>query len=282
MIRLSEHKRNNFQTCRFKYKMSLEWQAKIKPYPMALGILVQDALMVWDLTGDEDKAVDAMLKSLEKIEVEEPDKLLEEASYLLDGYFNKYRDTLDISLATEIPFGKKDAKLKVFLAPGVEFTGRMDGISSQVGISWVKERKTSGQAPGQFWKKYELDPQSIGYVYAARQLFPDFPVKGVMIDAIFRQNYKNPEPKYERQFFEIGDDILNRWHEMMIQLAQDMEEAKAKDTYYSNWGACHAYFGECEYWGYCTSKYNQAVLESTHAKIERESQKGSTDLRVIQ
>lgn len=277
MIRLSEHKRNNFQTCRLKYKLKLEYQEKEKGYPLALGIVVQAALASWDLDRNETKAVEAAFKSIEGIVVEKGDELLEEAVSLLDVYWTKYRDTLNKPLATETSFGRRDSKYKVLIAPDIEHSGRFDGIDEYVGKLYVKERKVTGQQPGNFWKAYDLHPQSIGYVYAARQIYgeviADLPLVGYEVDAIFRANYKSPEPKCERRYFEVSSEVMNRWHTSMIGLGGEVERAHKEDNFFPNWGACHAYYGECEFFQYCSSNLDQAVLLSTHEKIDWEKVK---------
>lgn len=273
IITLRNHKRNYFQTCRKKFDLLSKWETKEKPFALALGIAVHAGIEVWDLKKDDDKALEACLNEIETISLDEKEELQEQAARLLFGYFDKYRDDTSVTfISAETEFGSGSSSTKVLIAPGVEYEGRMDGMRSHNSRLLVKETKTTSLWPDAFFRKYEFDPQAIGYVFSAKQLYEQ-EVYGVLVDAIFKPIYKRPEPVYEQRVVRITPEMLSRWQEMMIHTAGQIREAQEKGLFYESWDACHAYYGLCEFWGFCTTG-EMAVLEGTHKRIGEDSNAG--------
>ena len=250
---LRNHEIDNFLICRRKYLLKHEgWVEKDRDENLAIGSAVHAALAHWVFKHDEPKAMQLAFEDLGTMESE----LADHTYLVLADYFSKYKNDPATPVATE-------TDLVVPLIPDlVEIGMRTDGLVSYEGGIWVKETKTSGQPRATFWKRFLLDRQTQEYLWGWRQR-SDLPIKGVMVDALFKPNQRNPEPAFERQFFTPTDWEIERWVRETRAIAYDLIRATENNEFYGS-GRCQQYGKWCEFYDYCTTQENSVVLQSTH------------------
>lgn len=247
-----------FLQCPFKYKIKAQgWQERDKPDKLTIGTAVHAGLATWSLTIDEAKACADAFALLG-----EDDDLTDLVFLLLNGYFRKYRDDRLTMVCAETEFS---VPLLTQVQHGVEVSCalRIDGLVQYDEKYWILERKTTAMAPGNFWHLYRLNRQATGYLWASRIKF-ELPIAGVCIDAVFKPNYKTPEPKYERRFLTNCD--TEAWYKDTVQIVGAMLEAERKDEFYKTWACFSRYNSACELLEYCAGGELIEILNSTHVE----------------
>lgn len=259
MLQVRNSTISNFSRCKLKYKMNLEWEVKEedKSDALLIGTAYHKGMESWDIKHDEDEAVLETIKSIPK-EIEEYTEVGEVAYACLKlGIEYNLNNPQDIA-ATEVEF-------KVPLFKGVVLAGRIDALILKEESFWVKERKTSGKSPDVFFKGYIMDKQALTYTWAAKQKF-DKDVKGVCVEGVFKPTAKK-KGFVERRYFSYTQEEVDVWLADTVEIATEMLLAHKEDNFFRSYN-CEGKYGYCEFWDYCTTGFNQNVLETTHVRKE--------------
>lgn len=262
LTEVRNHVLENFATCRRKFILKVDgWEANEPNDNLIIGSAVHAALAVWRVTGDEVRACQEGFAHCGK-----DDRIIEIVYNNLQGYFRRYATDLAAVVSTETEFS---VPLTVVI-DGVPVTlsvgNRIDGLQEYAGKVWVLETKTSGEAPGNFWKRYELNRQITQYYWASRIKF-EIPLEGVIVDTIFKANQKNPIPKYERRYYKIEEERIQNWLFDTMQQIQDIARAFREGAFYKSWKCFSEYNSACEFLEYCSHDDRPEVLRSTHFQL---------------
>ena len=256
-MRLSNHQISLFLTCHRKYKLKsiLKWEAlDIKP-ALIIGKAVHAALAMLASTNDEVKVMQAAFNELG---VEPDPRITEQVFLLVDGYKEKYKKDWLSPITSE-------TTILANLTRQITYEARIDGLVENSEGVWVKEIKTSGTAPGSFFKQFEYNRQTTGYVWACREKYSEMEIKGIIIDAIFKPSQKSPEPKYEREYIEVSPEKVKEWKQNTLWIAREIKKCLKSKTWYGT-DLCLLHYGQCEFWEYCSGGQNKRVLLTTHVK----------------
>ena len=261
-MRLSNHQISLFLTCHRKYKLKSlnKWtEIDIKP-ALLIGKAVHAALATLIATSDEVKFMEAAFAELG----ENPDQAITEQVFvIIDGYREKYKKDWLTPLTSE-------TTIIANLTKQIKYEVRIDGLVENSDGVWVKETKTSGVAPGSFFKQFDYDRQTTGYVWACREKYPEIEIKGVVIDALFKPSQRSPEPKYEREYIEVSWTKVKEWKKETLQIAREIKRCLKSKVWYGT-DLCLLHYGECEFWEYCSNGQDKRILKTTHvkSKVER-------------
>ena len=260
-LEMSHTSTTAFLQCRRRYELYKEGWKTIETSPaLVIGRAVHIGVEAWAKQEGMDEVHRKAQEEVGKEEVGENKEMVEETVYrCLEAYNSTYKNNKLSYMSNETPF-------KVPLIPGVLFTGRVDGLVEVDKEIWVLETKTSGIASGQFWPNYDMDSQSLGYVYAMGQLM-EIEVAGVLVDLISKPVRGKPA-KCERRRIRVEKGMRERWLEDMRQIALEVQRAWEEEAFYKSY-QCQGRYGRCEYWEYCVSGNERRVLELTHKQETR-------------
>ncbi len=267
---LSNSSINKFTQCPKRYKLSKldGWKSTSKSDALIIGSATHKGIEIWSADKDEDAAYLACM------EVEGMDEELFETVFaLLDEYFRTYKDDELSSVVTEldmtVPVLSSTPAVALGLGmprkPYLSYRAIIDGIKFGRSGYWVHEIKTSGEKPGNFWKKYDKDHQTLGYVWSVAKK-TGFAIKGAVVDAIFKPGYQRPDPICERRFFPIDPEVVDNWHDNLIQIGADIEDKIQSGDFYESFNCRTGYF-DCEFKLYCANGNQKTFLEATHVKL---------------
>lgn len=146
----------------------------------------------------------------------------------------------------------------------IAWSGRIDAVVHAHGMARVVDHKTSSDKRYLNPQKYHLANQTIGYVWAAKQLFPDLDVRGFCLNGIV---FKRPtgtgsiaekgprggEPAldFQRYFYEYSDERLTWWQNNAILIVSDFIHCLVRNEFPSHTAWCHGTFGPCPYLEVC-------------------------------
>lgn len=133
------------------------------------------------------------------------------------------------------------------------WSGKVDQIVEFDDRRWVMDHKTTSMGGATFYADFELSQQTIGYVWAARQMF-DFEIEGFLLDAAFcrRVTKTGKGLEFDRQFFTYSEWHLQEWmDDIKSQIGSFIDQLVAgyfpKKT---KW--CMGKYGACPYHDVCT------------------------------
>lgn len=137
----------------------------------------------------------------------------------------------------------------------VRWTGRIDGlVRSHLGLS-VLDHKTSSIAGAQYFKEFELSQQIIGYVWAARQLFPSEQISSALLNLIIGRpiTKTGTAHAFERHHYVYPPHRLEEWHRNTCTLVADFVSHLLRGYFPMETRWCINKFGTCPYHDVCLS-----------------------------
>lgn len=154
----------------------------------------------------------------------------------------------------------------------VAWSGRIDVVATANGKNRICDHKTSSIDGDQFVQSFQLASQTIGYVWAGRQLWPDLNIDGFCLNAI---RFKKPnvgqvdlcargarggEPplKFYRAFFDYSPARIEEWKEDTLTDIEDFLHCLVRGRFQHNDRHCFDKYGQCPYFMIC-SLYNPDV-----------------------
>jgi hypothetical protein len=230
---LSHSGRQTFQQCHKKfYWTTLErLEPGKEPAPFKRGRLGHALVDEW--LRDKSRAVELVERAEQETEFALRDALRE---YFIKNAEEPIKYKKGIS-AFKIPLGtiiSTSGRLKM----PTFFVGELDGYVEYDGKEWVIERKFTTQIPSDLVGRFQLDDQVRGYTWAARRqgLHP----VGALVDIV--RCTKNPA--LVRDFVVLDESELNRFHDELLQVAQEIVDSIDQNRWplsphsCFNWGTC--------------------------------------------
>jgi hypothetical protein len=147
----------------------------------------------------------------------------------------------------------------------VAWSGRIDRVARSNERSRVVDVKTTSIKGDQFIQNFQLSTQTIGYVWAAQQMWPDLDIKGFCLDAIF---FKKPtgsgglmekgprggEPSLDffRAIFDYDQLRIDQWQANTLTIIEDFVHSFIRNFYPMYTFHCFNKYGKCPYHDVCT------------------------------
>ena len=175
------------------------------------------------------------------------------------------------------------ARKKVFVSHiHVAWSGRVDAIVHANGMARICDHKTASDKRYLNPQKYHLANQTIGYVWAAKQLFPSLDVKGFLLNgiifrkptgagSIFDKGPRGGEPalSFARYYYEYSDERLLWWANNALTIVSDFIHCLTRNEFPSHTAWCHGTYGPCPYLEVCeqdSPAMREALINSDRYK----------------
>jgi hypothetical protein len=174
--------------------------------------------------------------------------------------------------AFELPLGvleiDEDIRLPQWEAPKrisqihVAWSGRIDRLAYLGNMDRVVDVKTTSIGGDQFIQSFQLSNQTIGYLWASRQMWPSFDLRGFAIDAIHlkkptKSGYGDlmsrgprggePPLQFFRPFFEYSFERIAQWQHNMLTIIEDFVHCLVRNFFPLYTNHCFNKFGRCPY-----------------------------------
>lgn len=147
----------------------------------------------------------------------------------------------------------------------VAWAGRIDVVGQCNGKMRIVDHKTTSQGSSDFINDFHLSSQTRGYLWAARQLWPELNVDGFCLDAI---HFKKPssgcgimdrgprggEPalKFFRSYFDYSDASIAQWESNTMTRVEDFLHSLVRGNYPQEATYCfNRKYGKCPYHDCC-------------------------------
>jgi hypothetical protein len=164
----------------------------------------------------------------------------------------------------------------------VAWSGRVDAIVHANGMARICDHKTASDKRYLNPQKYHLANQTIGYVWAAKQLFPSLDVKGFLLNgiifrkptgsgSIFDKGPRGGEPAltFSRYYYEYSDERLLWWANNALTIVSDFIHCLTRNEFPSHTAWCHGTYGPCPYLEVCeqdSPAMREALIQSDRYK----------------
>ena len=161
----------------------------------------------------------------------------------------------------------------------IAWSGRMDAIATVNGLTRVVDHKTTSIAGDQVIQDFQLSNQTIGYVWAARQLWPHLDVRGFAVNFVhLKKPVKgcglmdrgprggDPALNFFRAFFQYSDERLSWWQNNALDIVSDFIHCLSRNSFPSHTKWCFGKYGKCPYHDVCCQ--DDAAVRSNMIKSD--------------
>lgn len=180
-----------------------------------------------------------------------------------------------IERAFELPLGvlevNTEIQLPIWDTPRrvsrihVAWSGRIDLVAECNFRNRIVDNKTTSIAGDQFTQDFQLSNQTIGYLWAARQLWPDLDITGFCLNALhlrkhtLGQGLLSPGPRggkppleFFRAYFDYTPALVEQWADNALVLVEDFVHCLVRDYFPLHTKWCFNKYGKCQYHDICT------------------------------
>lgn len=180
-----------------------------------------------------------------------------------------------IERAFEVPLGVLEVNATIHLPNWelpqhvshihIAWSGRIDLIAECNNKNRVVDNKTSSIGGDQFIQDFQLSNQTIGYVWAARQLWPDFNVDGFCLNAfhlkkpgaglgLLDKGPRGGKPALDmfRAYFDYTNIRIAQWEHNAMTLVEDFVHCLVRNEFPLHTKYCFSKYGKCQYHDICT------------------------------
>jgi hypothetical protein len=180
-----------------------------------------------------------------------------------------------IERAFELPLGVLDVDSELQLPEWphprrvsrihVAWAGRIDLVAFANGLARVGDHKTTSIAGDNFVQDFILSSQTQGYVWAARQIWPEIDIRGFVLNAIFLKKPSagvgitsigprggKPALDFFRAYYEYSQERLDEWAENALTIVEDFIHCLVRARFPMYTKQCFNKFGKCVYHDICT------------------------------
>jgi hypothetical protein len=164
------------------------------------------------------------------------------------------------------PYVIREGHKKLFVSHiHLAWSGRIDALVRDRGLVRVCDHKTSSIAGENFVMDFLLSNQTLGYVWAGRQLWPQYDVRGFLLNAI---HFKKPtgsgpinEPgprggpaalSFFRSYFDYSPSRLAEWEENAMTIVEDFLHCLVRGFFPRYTKQCFGKYGKCQYHDVCS------------------------------
>lgn len=148
----------------------------------------------------------------------------------------------------------------------VAWAGRIDVAAYCNNRARIVDHKTTSIDGDQFIQSFQLSSQTIGYLWAGRQLWPDLDLSGFCLNALrlkkpnvgaislVAPGSRGGEPalKFFRSYFEYSPERLAEWHHDTLAHVEDFFHCLVRGHFPLNDRQCFDKFGRCPYHDICS------------------------------
>jgi len=147
----------------------------------------------------------------------------------------------------------------------VAWSGRIDLGVNCFNANRVNDHKTTSIDGDQFIQGFQLSNQTIGYVWAAQQLFPQYEFSGFCLNALrlkkptgkvglMERGPRGGEPalKFFRAYFDYSQERIDQWAANALTIVEDFVHCLVRDFFPMYTAHCFNKFGRCPYFDVCT------------------------------
>jgi hypothetical protein len=197
-------------------------------------------------------------------------------------------DGLIVERAFELPLGALDVDAMVKIPQWneprhvkriyVAWAGRIDRVVRNEPYNRVQDHKTTSIGGDQYVQSFQLSPQTLGYVWAARQMWPDLDIRGFQLNAIhlkkpsgtvglMNKGPRGGEPAL--QFFRANYDYtverICDWQYNALTIIEDFVHSVVRRYFPMHTNHCFNKFGRCPYFDVCTIDNYDVRLRMLHS-----------------
>jgi len=145
----------------------------------------------------------------------------------------------------------------------VYWTGKIDLAITLDHQPWIMDHKTCSMMGQTFWDNFQLSNQTVGYTWAAEQIFGE-PFTGLLVNAIY---WRPPTAKgvitteFHRQRFYYEPQQVKEWEHNVHAAVNDFLANLARGYFpmYTAW--CQGKFGACPYFGTCSMPSTYRMMD---------------------
>lgn len=181
-----------------------------------------------------------------------------------------------IETAFEVPLGRIEVGAKIKLPQWQSYrpiryiylawSGRMDIIGLAHEQIRVVDHKTSKIDDGNYLKSYLLATQTLGYVWASRQIWPELDITSFCLNLIrFKQPTGSgpitlpgprggkPALEFSRHYYNYSRDRINEWRENVLAICSDFISNLVRGYFPQHPQWCFGKYGQCQYHHVCST-----------------------------
>lgn len=164
----------------------------------------------------------------------------------------------------------------------VAWSGRIDAAVHANGMHRICDHKTASDKRYLNPQKYHMASQTMGYVWAAKQLFPSLDIRGFVLNgivfrkptgsgSIFDKGPRGGEPalSFARYYYEYPDERLLWWANNTLLIVSDFVHCLVRNEFTSETVWCHGTYGPCPYLEVCeqdSPQMREALINSDRYK----------------
>lgn len=147
----------------------------------------------------------------------------------------------------------------------IAWSGRIDLIAECNNKHRVVDNKTSSIGGDQFIQDFQLSNQTIGYVWAARQLWSDLNIDGFCLNAfhlkkpaagkgLMKTGPRGGPPalSFFRAYFDYSESRIAQWEHNAMTLCEDFVHCLVRNEFPLHTKWCFAKYGKCQFHDICT------------------------------
>lgn len=148
----------------------------------------------------------------------------------------------------------------------IAWSGRIDGIAYANGRMRVLDHKTTSIGGDAFIQDFQISNQTLGYVWAGREKWPELDITGFLLNAI---HFKRPTGKtlslldrgprggdpalsFFRSYFDYTPERIAWWKRNVHEIISDFIYHLVRGYFTSTTKNCFAKYGRCQFHDLCT------------------------------
>lgn len=186
----------------------------------------------------------------------EQDRVMAVSNYLVDGLNVQPNQILAV-----------EEQISFLLMPGVLYICNIDLLLKETTVV-VHDWKSSGYSGSRSKDFYSFHPAMVGYVIAAKQMWPNLPIDQYCIDMIVCQRLvKGAKIEWTPYRYLVTERDENQWWEETRQRVQDILDIRAnKRVAVRNKSCCFEFNRRCPYFDICEQGANNVHHEQWEIK----------------
>ena len=202
-----------------------------------------------------------------RIRSEFPDyelNILDDTAPIIERPFEIPLGVLDVNTRIQLPHWPEPQQVDVI---HVAWAGRIDLAATINKRNRVMDHKTTSVAGEQFVPSFQLARQTIGYTWAAQQLWPELDISSFCLDAIHLKRPGTngygtnltakgvrggpPALDFFRAYFDYTQDRLDEWEENTKTIIGDFVHCLVRNKFPMFTDNCFNKYGRCQYFDVC-------------------------------
>lgn len=227
------------------------------PAPLNFGTAIHEALRVWYEEGDMEKAI-KVFHAIWEDRFGDNKRTHEKGEKLLRSYADEYP-----SEQFKI-IGEPETGWTVDIL-GEDYVGRFDLVVKWGSDYYVFDHKTASRMGSSYYNRFNPDLSTIGYTWAAEQLF-DKEFKGVVYNVLY---FTTKQMDFDRQpvyIFDWQKEQFVHYVTDRITEIKSLNPGKRRE-WSQKWVACTDW-GSCQFRDLCLEKDPEPLVKSMYRKEE--------------